>query len=74
MKHAPDTFETLLANWTTPELSAELGVPYVTARKMRERKSMGITHWPALIKAAQSRGIALDFERLVAMRRRKVAA
>lgn len=74
MKHAPDTFETLLAHWTTPELSADLGVPYVTARKMRERKSVGVDHWPRLVEAAARKGILLNIERLMEMRNQRTVA
>lgn len=73
MEHTPETFDGLLAHWTTPELSADLQVPYVTARKMRERKSVGVSHWPALIDAAQRRGIRIEYRDLVAMKQ-KVAA
>lgn len=74
MKHAPDTFEALLANWSTPELSADLGVPYVTARKMRERKSVGVDHWPRLVDAATRKGISIDVAKLVELRNQRSAA
>lgn len=64
----PDTFSELLADWPTLQLSADLGVSYVTARKMRERESVGIVHWPRLIEKAKKRGIRLSYDRLVAMR------
>ena len=65
----PSTFEDLLANWSTLELKADLAVPYVTARKMREHKSVSISHWPALLKAAQRKGFRLTVDDLVAMKR-----
>lgn len=68
------TFPALLSHWTTLELSADLDVPYVNARKMLERQSVGITHWPRLIDAAAGKGIPLRYSDLVAMRRAKVAA
>lgn len=74
MEHTPDTFDALLAHWTTPELSADLGVPYVTARKMRERKSVSVDHWPRLVEAAQRRGIPISVEKLMRMRNKRSAA
>jgi hypothetical protein len=68
MKTAIETFDDLLSRWTTLELSAALGVPYVTARKMRERKSVAVPHWAALLAAAAERGIFLSYDDLVAMR------
>lgn len=65
----PATFEALLGNWSTLELSADLRVPYVTARKMRERKSVSIIHWPSLVTAAQRKGLRVTIDDLVAMRR-----
>ena len=67
----PNTFPELLDHWTTPELSAALAVPYVTARKMRERRSVGIGHWPRFIEAAGDKGIRLTLDDLARMRLRK---
>lgn len=74
MMHKPATFEALLANWTKLELSGALGVPYVNARKMIERKSVNPVHWPKLIEAAATKGIVLTNDDLIAMLSRKVAA
>lgn len=67
----PQTFSELLADWPTLQLSADLGVSYVTARKMRERESVGIAHWPKLIETARRKGFKLSYDRLVAMRTSK---
>ncbi len=65
----PATFSELLTHWSTLDLSADLDVPYVTARKMRERESVGVKHWPALIEKAEAKGIILEYSDLVAMHR-----
>lgn len=65
----PTNFPDLLSHWSTLELSADLAVPYVTARKMRERESVGVKHWPALIEKAEAKGIVLEYSDLVAMHR-----
>lgn len=74
MSAKPDTFEALLSNWTKLELSQALGVPYVNARKMIERKSVNPVHWPKLIDAASGKGIALTNDDLIAMLARKAVA
>ena len=68
MKPQIETFDDLLSRWTNGELSAALGVKYVTARKMRERKSVAVPHWSALVAAAAERGVILSYDDLVAMR------
>lgn len=74
MIEKPDTFEALLSNWTKLELSQALGVPYVNARKMIERKSVNPVHWPKLIEAAAGKGIVLTHDDLIAMLPRKAVA
>lgn len=69
----PKTFPELLSHWRTGELSAALGVPYVNARKMRERESVNPVHWPALIEAASEKGIELEYTDLVAMKQARAA-
>lgn len=64
----PKTFPDLLSHWKTTELSEALGVPYVNARKMRERESVSATYWVALIEAAHAKGIDLEYSDLVAMK------
>lgn len=66
----PKTFPDLLTHWSTLELSADLSVPYVTARKMRERGSVSVPHWPTLIEKAASKGLNLEYSDLVAMKQR----
>lgn len=70
MQSKPSTFSELLANWSTSDLSADLGVPYVNARKMKERGSVAPEHWQTLITTAKRRGFRLTPDDLVAMRQR----
>lgn len=70
----PTTFPELLSHWRNTELSEALGVPYINARKMRERESVNPVHWPALIDAASAKGIELEYSDLVAMKQAKRAA
>ena len=75
MNAKPTTFKELLDLWDTPKaLSAELGVPYINAQQMKRRQSVGVDHWPTLIKLAASKGVKITTDDLVAMRSRKVAA
>lgn len=75
MMNKPDTFEALLDLWKTPKaLSEALDVKYVTAQQMMLRKSVGIDHWPKLIGLAQSHGITLTNDDLVAMSLKRRAA
>lgn len=65
----PTTFEELLALWESPSaLSAELGLPYVSAQMMRRRGSIGVAHWDAFIAAAKRKGIKLTPADMVAMK------
>lgn len=66
------TIDGLLAAWTITDLSADLGVKYETARKMRERGSVSPAHWPKLLDAARARGFAISYDDLVAMRAAKI--
>lgn len=70
----PQTFSDLLSHWTHAELSEALGVPYINARKMRERESVSAVHWPVLIDAAAAKGVDLEYSDLVAMKRARRAA
>lgn len=75
----PTTFEELLALWESPSaLSADLGLPYVSAQMMRRRGSIGVAHWDAFIAAAKRKGLKLTQSDMIAMKlerhRRRVAA
>lgn len=68
MPKKPDSFEAVLANWSTPtEMSEALGIPYVTAQVMRHRKSISAVHWPAVIKCLKANGITVTTDDLLAM-------
>jgi hypothetical protein len=65
----PSTFEELLALWDSPSaMSADLGLPYVSAQMMRRRGSIGVAHWDAFIAAAKRKGIKLTIPDMVSMK------
>lgn len=70
------TFDDVLALWASPKaLSDDLGVPYVNAQAMKNRRSIGVDHWPRLIELLAARGHSVTTDDLLAMRqRRRVAA
>lgn len=47
------------------EFARAIGKRPSTASEMKRRRSVPISHWPALIVAAQEKGIALDEATLV---------
>ena len=53
-------FEDLLAHWSATELSDDLGIGKHTAASIKRRGSVSPEHWPALIQAAENKGITLD--------------
>lgn len=72
MANHPKTFDEILALWASPkELSLALEVPYVTAQQMKQRKTVGVKHWPKLIELARERGVHITADDLLKM---KVAA
>jgi hypothetical protein len=76
MNKKPTSFEDLLDLWETPKaLSVALRIPYVNAQAIKQRKSIGVTHWPRLIELAAARGIHLTNDDLVemAIKRREAA-
>lgn len=74
MKQKPSTFEDVLATWPThADLSAELGIKYVTAQAMRVRKSIGDQHWPKLIECLAKRGVHLTTDDLLRMKYKRRA-
>lgn len=47
------------------DFASDIGVPENTAKQMRTRNSINARYWPALVRAAQSRGIdGVTFEDL----------
>lgn len=69
MSKHPKTFEDLLALWDTPKkLSIALDVSYVAAQAMKRRGTVGVEHWPKLIRLAKDRGIEITADDLLRMR------
>lgn len=75
------TFPRIYRLWpTNRELAEATGVKFQTARKWRERGLVPTENWPALIDAADEKGVALTADDLmrayvrVKNRRRKEAA
>jgi hypothetical protein len=53
------TFRDIIAQWPSlGDFAADLGVSYNTAKQMRFRNSIAPFHWPALVEAAERRGIS----------------
>jgi hypothetical protein len=72
----PNTFEALLSLWDSPmTLSADLGVPYVTAQMMKRRKSVSAAHWDAIASKAVAKGVEItneDLARISGIRRQMI--
>ena len=65
------TFDDVLALWASPKaLSEALGVPYINAQAMKNRRSIGVDHWSKLLKLLEGRGYALTTDDLLKMRDR----
>lgn len=65
------TFDDVLGLWETPKaLSDALGVPYINAQAMKNRRSIGVDHWSKLLKLLAERGYVLTTDDLLAMRDR----
>ncbi len=65
------TFDDVLSLWASPKaLSDDLGVPYINAQAMKNRRSIGVDHWSKLLKLLAERGYALTTDDLLAMRDR----
>lgn len=64
----PDTFRTLIASLGGVAAFADkTGIGEFAAKKMRDRNSIAVKHWPAVLLAASDGGIVLTNDDLVAM-------
>ena len=64
------TYQDLIAIWpTVADFARDIGVGYQTARKMRDRNSVGSKYWKTVIQAACARGVYLTAEDLLRMSR-----
>lgn len=71
MSHKPDTFRTLIDRLGGVTRFAEkIGAGAFAAKKMRDRNSIAVRHWPTVIAASHGDGIALTTDDLVAMKLR----
>lgn len=62
------TFDDVLALWATPKaLSDDLGVPYINAQAMKARGSIGVGHWPKMVKLLSGKGYPVSTDDLAAM-------
>lgn len=71
----PQTFAGLIASMGgVIAFAAKVGIGEHAAKKMRDRDSIAVEHWPAVIEAAAAEGIALTSDDFVDMRRRRFAS
>lgn len=64
----PDTFRDLIAALGGVKAFADkLGVTDFAAKKMRDRSSVHVDHWPALIQIARENGMLFTTDDFVAM-------
>ena len=62
IKNIPDIIERLGG---PSALALHLGKPITTVASWKDRKSIPVEYWPAMVVTASKRGIKLDYERLV---------
>ncbi len=75
------TFAELIGTWPRDEgqtsigtFARDLGVAYYHAQTMRQRSSVSVEFWQAVIDAAKRRGFKLTHQDLVEMRERRRGA
>ncbi len=62
------TFDDVLALWATPKaFSDDLGVPYINAQAMKARGSIGVGHWPKMVKLLSAKGYSVSTDDLALM-------
>lgn len=75
MMHKPDTFRALIDRLGgVSAFAGKVGIGEHSAKKMRDRNSIAVSHWPAIIVAARADGLLLTSDDLVNMRLRKAVA
>lgn len=63
------SFKELIAKWPSIDAFAnDLGVVKPTAACWKHRGSIPTDKWPRLVKAAESKGVPLTYEKLLAMK------
>lgn len=64
-----NTWNDILEPWKKPrQLADDIDVNYQAARKMLERKSVAIRHWPKFIEAGRQYGLDLTLEDLAQLK------
>lgn len=64
----PDTFRSLIEHLGGVKAFADkLGVGEFAAKKMRDRNSVAVEHWPRLVMVAKENGLLLTTDDFVAM-------
>jgi len=75
MNTAPKTFRDLIDRLGgVSSFAAETGIGEHSAKKMRDRNSIAVAHWPAVIGAARKHGLSLSSDDLLAMKLGGIAA
>jgi hypothetical protein len=76
MFEKPQTFRALIQDGFggVAGFSAATDIGEFAAKKMRDRNSIAVEHWPVVIAAAKERGILLTSDDFVAMQLRRLEA
>lgn len=75
MIEKPGTFRALVAHFGgVNSFASKVGVGEFAAKKMRDRNSIAVRHWPAVITAAREEGLILVTDDLVNMKLRSERA
>ena len=70
----PDTFRGLIEHLGgVKAFSDKLGVPENNAKKMRDRNSIAVEHWPRLVMVSKENGILLTTDDFVAMAAHRIS-
>ncbi len=71
----PDTFRALIHRLGgVNSFAAKMGFGEFAAKKMRDRNSVAVKHWPKLIEVARADGLILTSDDFVNMNLARVAA
>lgn len=71
MIEKPGTFRDLVAHFGgVNSFASKVGIGEFAAKKMRDRNSIAVRHWPDVISAARGEGLILTTDDLVNMKLR----
>lgn len=69
MSQKPETYSDLIAHLGGVSRFSEItGINEHTAKKMRDRNSIGVAHWPVVMKVSKSAGLSITADDLLQMR------